>query len=496
MADDFDDLDDTEAPEPKGIGIGPEDFRQATWLAQRLRGRWKYDHTASQWHHFDGTRWAPDRTKQAHKAIHRVAVQALGNSGEGSAEQKRLFSLLQWPVQERVLKALSTFEGYGTAGDEWDSNPNLIGCKNGVLDLRKNALVPASPEQNVTKTTKHDFEPIDGPEDFDRVAPVFMKSLREWTSDYDWTKNDDLTYFLLFWFGASLFGSSPEERFLLMTGRGRNGKGSVMVGVLAAAGEYADELDPALYMRSRFGSARSNEARADLIKLKGLRITFFSEPAGGTFNEELLKAHTGNDRISARALYSNNIQTWEPTHSINFLTNDLPSVEDVGPSMGSRVMVADFRHVWEPGTAGYIASLKEDIKKEGAGILSILAWAASIWYARYDAGLGGLVLPQRVIDESKAFMELNDPIANWLEERCERRKDAYMASQLGYDSYIQWHTQSGAPGEAFSMVRWSAAMQKKGFEKKKTETGMRWSGVRVLSAIDLADRGIDEDEEP
>lgn len=476
----------------EGIGAGPEDYRQAEWLAQRLDNTWKYDHTANQWHHFDGKRWAPDKTKQAHYAIRGAVLKALNKDRVAESEQKRLLSLLQWPVQERVLKALSTMPGYGTDGDEWDTEVNLLGTPSGVVDLRTNRLIPALPEQNITKTTKVEFAPLHSPEEFESRAPVFMRVLTEWMSG-----DEDMVYFLLFWFGASLFGISPEEKYLLMTGRGRNGKGALKEAVLFATGDYAAELDKSLYMRSKLGEARSDAARADLINLKGKRITFFSEPNGGIFNEELLKAHTGNDRISARALYSNNIQSWEATHSINFLMNDLPAVEDVGPSMGERTMVADFRNSYEGDAMD--TSLKGrggKLWQEREGILAILVWAASIWFQRRDSGKGGLVLPQRVKDQTKDFMERNDPVANWLNDRAVREKGAHAASRVAYENYLQWHTESGAPGDAMSQVKWSLTLAKHGFERYRDKFGQHWKELRLLGAMALAEKDIDEDEEP
>lgn len=481
-----DELDETLPP----ISDTPEDFLQAEWLANRLHHEWKFDHTAKRWHHFDGIRWAPDETDQVHRAVYKAAHRALGSDRVPELERKRMLALMQWPTQERALKALATFPGYGTNGDEWDSNAFLLGTKKGIVDLRSNALIVASPEQNVTKTTKTEFKPIADPEEFDERAPGFMRSMRQWMSG-----DEDMVYFLLFWFGASMFGMSPEQRFLLMTGRGRNGKGALKHSILKACGEYAEELDPSLYMRTKYGGTRSNEARADLIALKGLRITFFSEPSGGQFNEELLKAHTGSDRISARALYSNNVQSWDATHSINFLTNDLPAVEDVGPSMGERVMVADFRESYE-GAARNV-NLYGELEGEKDGILAILVWAASIWYQRWAAQHGGLVLPARVVEQSREFIERNDPVANWLNDRCENDPKAMVASGLAYESYLEWHTASGAPGEAFSTVKWSLTLQKKGYVKVRSSHGQRWQGLRLLGAMELADRGgLDEDEEP
>lgn len=476
-------------------GKGNEDYRQAEWLAQRLRNEWRYDHTADQWHHWDGIRWAADRTRSIHATVARVAGLTLTNGkGIGETEMKRLYELLKWPVQERVLKALSTLPGYGTDGNDWDSDPYTMGAKNGIIDLRTNRLIPnPTPDLLVTRSTGHDFEPINGPEDFEDAAPTFMRVMGEWMSG-----DEDMVAFLLFWFGYCLFGITPEQRFLLMTGIGRNGKGALKHAMLKALGEYSDQLDQNLYMRSKFGSNRASDARADLLKLKGLRVGFFSEPEGGHFNEELLKAHTGGDIISARALYSNNIQTWMPTHSINFLVNDAPSIEDLGPSMSARVMVADFRERFdgERMDKNLYGHADAKLDKDAAGILRIMVWAAHIWYQRWSTTGEGLLLPQRVIEQSAAFMSRNDALANWLNERAAFGAAYTQNSQLAYDSYINWHGLSGEPGEPMSMVRWAQALQKKGFNKEKTREGMKWAGFRLLNAAERADAGIDEDEEP
>ena len=50
-------------------GEGAEDFRQAEYLARYLRGEWRYDHTTTKWHKFDGIRWAIDDGKKVHKAV-------------------------------------------------------------------------------------------------------------------------------------------------------------------------------------------------------------------------------------------------------------------------------------------------------------------------------------------------------------------------------------------------------------------------------------------
>jgi putative DNA primase/helicase len=357
------------------------------------------------------------------------------------------------------------------------------------VDLRENTLVPkAGPDLLVTKSTgDFKFVAIEGrATPSSRAAPrragVHDRPVGEWMSD-----DESMIAFLLLWFGASLFGFTPEQRFLLMTGIGRNGKGALKHSILRAVGEYGAQSDANLYMRSKFGAARSDQARADLIAIKGKRVTFFSEPEGGRFNEELLKAHTGGDRITARALHSNNVQSWDPTHSITFLTNEAPEVDDLGPSMAARVMVADFRERYDGDKEDKL--LYGKLEREAAGILSILCWAARAWYTDWSAGKGGITLPPRVVEQSRAFMERNDPVANWLNARAAFERGSTCPSQLAYESFAEWAKAEG--GEVpFSQVRFALELGKKGFLKRKVTSGMVWSGFRLLGAMALAEREL------
>lgn len=474
------------------FGSGPEDFKQAEWLSRALKNEWRYDHTADRWHHWDGSHWTPDQVRAVEKRAADVALAGMGDAlSEGDEVTKTsLMKLLSLPALRRALEALATFPGYGTNGDDWDSEPHLLGVANGIVDLRYNELISKpTPDMLVTLSTECDFKPVESPEDFDDAAPRFMAVIREWMSD-----DDSMVAFLLLWFGASLFGFTPEQRFLLMTGIGRNGKGALKHSVMEAVGEYGAQFDANLYMRTRFGAARSDSARADLIALKGKRITFFSEPEGGHFNEELLKAHTGGDKITARALYSNNVQTWDPTHSITFLVNNAPEVEDLGPSMASRVMVADFRERFDGDRED--KRLYGALTKEKSGILGIMCWAASAWYGSWKDGDGGLTLPDRVVEQSRAFMERNDPVANWLNDRAVFDPNAHCPSQVAFESFLDWFNKADAPGEAMSQVRFALELQKKGLSKKRGMTGAVWTGFRLMDAATLAEKGVDEDEDP
>lgn len=473
-------------PEFEEVSKG-EDAEQAKWLAEAFGQRVRYDHTAKRWHVFNGILWAPDKTKEvqrqvvdlAYERLKALVVSDLGDKERQHAE-KITRRLLDMARVESALTALALRPEYKTDGADWDQEPNLLGCSNGIVDLRVNALVDdPGPDLLVTRTTGHRFVPFDPARDtFEARAPRFWSFLLEITS------NDvELALFYLTWFGYSLFGHTQEQRFLILTGLGRNGKGALVTAMRHVFGEYSAKADSSLYMRSRFGSARSDQARADLMELKGKRLAVMSEPDGGAFNEEMLKAHTGGDPITARALHSNAVLTWLPTHSITFLTNQPPTVQDIGPAMAARVMVADFRERFDGEKED--KKLYGKLEAEAEGILAILCWAAMLWHESE----GGLALPQRVQKASADYLSQNDPIGRALEEAFVVEKGASTLARALYDTYTDWHAKSDEDGDPLSLTAFGLALAKRGFSKKTTRAGVLVANIRPRNAGELADDG-------
>ena len=469
-------------------GDGPEDFRQAEWLAYKLERNWRYDHSTHRWHGWNGVRWAPDTTMQVSRAVAVAAALAIPDVSN-DVVRKALIKLLNISSIDKALAALSTFDGYGTDGNDWDTDPYVLGCENGIVDLRTNTIdLHPSQDTLVTKTTHHRFRPVSGPGEFATRAPEFMKYIVEVMSG-----DISMVSFLLLWYGYSLIGRNPEQKFLLQIGGGRNGKGKLKDIVLEAGGEYASQVNANMYMRvNKHGGLTSNIPRADLMALRGTRIVFCSDPEGNSFNEPMLKAHTGEDRIRTRNLYDREEKEWEPTHNISFLVNHPPEVEDVGDSFRERVMVADFRESYLVGTKQPPnTELGNILKKEAAGVLAILVWAASEWY---KADTPKLTMPERVKRQSRAFVEANDPIAQFVTAALDVDPTYTVQSSRLYEAYIQWHTRTERQEEAMSTVKFSAAVERKHFKKVRTESGLRWKGISPKSAVELAELDETEDE--
>lgn len=473
---------------PLTYPIQGQDVDQATWLAKELGNTIRFNHATKAWHRWrpDSGTWGVDKQRDVEDRIivmARERAAELGIQFAGSGAQvlatavkmvRRMFDIGK---VERALETLATMPGYKTDGSDWDTEPYLLGCANGVVDLRAGKLVPnLSPaDSRVTKSTNIVFDPKLARGDGAEFFGAFLMQI---------TSGDALLgRFYLQWFGYCLFGRNWEQKFLILTGDGRNGKGALTHAVRFAAGEYDAQANQGIYMKSRMGSARSSEARSDLMCLKGARLAVMSEPEGGQFNEELLKAHTGGDPIVARPLYGKEMM-WEPTHTITFLTNLPPSVEDIGPAMAERILVADFRERYEGRAAD--TKLYEKLERAAPSILALLVQAAMGYWARREGGEPGLEYPERVVRASKAYIDSNDPLGQALVEAFVTEPGAKGQSRDLYRAYTDWHATADTTAESLSITAFSLLLQKRGFIRRKATMGNIYLGIRPKSAMEIA----------
>ena len=438
----------------------------------------RYDHGRGRWLYWDGIRWRVDGTRRVYDMLRLTLVYLIGEmpDDDDNMVRKSLISALNVSKKESVLKSLSARPEVSMKGDEWDTDPYLMGFENGIVDLRTGAFDPKpSPETLVSKSTGTIYDPK-------AKCPKFYSFLRSITGD-----DEDLVDYLLQLLGYSMFGLQAEQKFWMWVGRGANGKGILARTMLRVLGDYAERPSDELYMRNKFGAAPSNAARPDLVRLMGSRFIYISEPHGGQFNEELLKAHTGDDPILARDLYgkSSEMLTFKPTHKIIVLTNEMPKTDDVGVSMRRRVRVIRFEQDFSPESGRADFRLEGKIENEAEGILALLVRSAIIWWNEGDAGLPE---PEKVTEWSREYIEDNDPLSRWEHDMCRFGGDEKGQSALLYGSYLDWCAQNGL--EPKSQI-WMSNQLSKRYRKERGRTGAIFYGLALKGAVEVAE---DEDD--
>jgi putative DNA primase/helicase len=431
----------------------------------------RYDHSTSLWHIWNGIRWAPDRKTEVFDLIRdKMMLWLSDHERVRDKDDMRLYSVLFDAGKKiNVLKMLASMQGIAMTGDEWDQNPELMGFENGVLDLRTLKLEPnPDPGLLISRTTGVAW---DAKAD---VAP-FLKFVDDIMSN-----DPAMTEYLLRTLGYSMLGTNREQKFWMWVGQGQNGKGVLARTVAKALGDYAATPPDTLYMRTRFGSSSSDKPRPELLKLQGARFTYMSEPQGGQFNEEMLKAHTGNDYIEARTLHSKTFKTFQPTHKIVFLTNNPPRTDDVGPSMQRRVRIIWFEQDYRDARDD--KGLEDKLKKTAVlqGALRLLAGAASDYL---NMGLPETV---KVTDWSKAYIDENDPVSGFVKEACISGKDLEASAAQLWKAFDGWCERNAT--EKMSQTGFGLALSRK-YVKKARAAGNFYVGLRLKNSSDVDEDG-------
>lgn len=457
------------------LTITRNDDHLADLIEPDFSGKVKYDWSLSQWHFWDDLRWKPDKTQHVYEMT-RVKAMSLLGATKSAEKQKALLPLLNVSKKTSVLESLASRDRFAMTGEEWDVQPNLIGVRDGVLDLETLKLHRnPDPDWLITKQADALWEPKDEPGD---LCPMFMHFLRQITGG-----SEELAEYLLSVIGYSMFGHQREQKFWMWLGDGTNGKGTLAKIVTAVLGEYGGNHPNSLYMQSGRNVSTSSAPRADLIRLKGQRWVWMSEPQGGKFNDEMLKEHTGDDPITARDLFAKASKTmvWRPTHTIIILTNNLPKTDDVGASMRRRARVVkfeqDFTAVMDPGLEERI------LKAETNGIFKLFARFAQ----RYH--FNGLAEPQQVLDWSSAYIDSNDPISQFVIDRCVVDVNAKAQAKLLYAEYQDWCAAGGL--ESLTQSGFGHLISKR-FRNDHTRTGSVYHGVGLMNAMQIAERDDDE----
>lgn len=185
------------------------------------------------------------------------------------------------------------------AYDKFNSNEMLLGFENGVYDLEKDHFRPYRYDDYITFSTGYNWEERD-----EEKVSFLMKLVHKIHPD---PKDLELAMTIR----ASGLCGKNVEKFILLNGAGRNGKGVMDTLQQEALGkDYAMTAEPTLLT----SPIPKNETSVAHAQMDNKRFIIVKEPSEcEKLNNATIKSITGGGQIKARMLYSNrNIvrQTW------------------------------------------------------------------------------------------------------------------------------------------------------------------------------------------
>jgi putative DNA primase/helicase len=464
------------------------------WLfAEIHRDRFIFDHSENQCFEFVGHSWRPDILREHVTAVDSVIdVYAQGAARMGwlraKAEQKgeiekakafearegaflhRINQLHSLRRKKEVLELASVgASGLGISGQEWDSNPMLLGVSNGVVNLCDGSFSPGRPEDYIRKPSPTEWMGIDEP------CPQWIRFL-----DSIFEAEPDLIAFVQRLLGYGVTGVVREAVFPVLWGGGRNGKTILVETVRHVMGPLAGPIPPEMFIDSGH-TASSSGPSADKMALRGRRLAWASESGqGATLNLATMKRLTGGDSISARPPYGKHQIEFEPTHKTLFLTNAKPRVPTAEIATWERIVLIPFRmsFVAEPDLAAprqrkADPALLDRLKGEAPGILGWLVKGCLAWQAE------GLNPPPVVRQATDAYRADEDYFTRFISEYCVLSPQAMIKAGALHEAYSEWCVSNGL--RKSSSKAFTSFISERFERTPRTKHGFFYRGIGLLA---------------
>lgn len=417
------------------------------------RERFCYDHAAAHWYKLEEHFWKEDTLNEVTTAIqsvinlyaeeakkqawNRVKCEKAGEKHEAGKHEKfeaellKRIRLLQTRARkENVLPlARAGADSLGITGEEWDRDPWLLGCLNGVIDLRTGEHRPGQPEDFIKTYSQTDWRGLYEP------TPTWDRFLIEIFSG-----DRELIAYIQRVCGYSITGRTIEHILVILWGCGRNGKGTFLEILAFTLGGYAGQVEAELILKQRLLKP-SGGPTSDIMGLRGKRLVWASETdEGRKVNAGKIKWLTGGDTLTGREMYGRRQVSFRPSHKLFLLTNHKPHANADDYALWKRIHLIPFTKSFvtdpkEPNELRADLQLPDKLKAEASGILAWLVRGCLAWQQE------GLNPPATVKTATEEYRLEEDTIRIFIDECCETTGEV-QAGKL-YAAFKTWCEENG-----------------------------------------------------
>ena len=408
-----------------------------------LRARWMKDHPQTVysagefWRYRDRGVW-----ERVEDAIIEAELNAVLNRAEpeGVKVSGRLLASVMRISRAEIVRP----------SDIWDTDPHILVCQNGVLDLHMGLFREHDPNDYATTAIPYAYDP-------DADAPAWRCFLA--------ALNPDVVPFLQEYAGYCLTTDTRQELAVWLYGQPGGGKSTYIEGLRAMLGPKAANLSLRDIERSRFG----------LAGIRGKTLLVASEsPTDYVTTTDILNAIISGETVRVEQKHKPAFDM-TPRAKICWAMNSYPRIGDPNDGLFRRVKVVTFDPIPE---ADRDPEIKETIRAEGAGIL---LWGLE-GLKRLRAR-GRFAIPQAVRDATDHFKAANDVPALFVSERCVTGPAYRVKADPFYQAYKTWCIENGYKPLALSNA--AREWERLGFTRHRTMTTREWEGVGLRQEPNL-----------
>jgi putative DNA primase/helicase len=423
----------------------------------------RYNAVWKKWLVWNGKYWETD---EGDIKIHGLGLKTIRNIYDGvlltSDYKERIeiekFAMKSESMRNRkaMVEAASKITNINITNDELDRNQWLLNVRNGTVDVTTGDFKPHDRADFITKIANVDFDP-------DADCPVWKKFVRE-IMNY----NNELVMFLQTACGWGITANTGEQVMFILFGSGANGKSTFLNTIQTILGDYA-----AVTQTETFLKQNADKISNDIARLRGTRfVTAAETEQGKRLYEPVIKQITGNDKLTARFLFSEYFSFY-PTFKIFMATNHKPNIKGTDYGIWRRIRLIPFTTT--------VSKEKQDIELESKllgeapGILNWLIEGAKRWKRER------LVTPEIILKATDEYRGEMDVIGNFIKEVCVEYPASSVRVRELFKAYQEWCAENNeyANTERFFGMR----LKEIGFKQTRTAEARYWSGITLKAKL-------------
>lgn len=400
----------------------------------------------ARWLRWDGKRWADDDTLHVFDLIRKACREFAGRCVKETAAATLASSRTVAGV-EKLARADRRVAG---TTDQWDAESWSLNTPDGLINLRGG------------KTVKHD--PLAYCRKITAVGP--RGDCPRWLAFIERITAGDESYarYLQRVAGYCLTGETTEHALFFGYGTGANGK-SVFISTLAGILASYHRTAPI----ETFTASQNDHHPTEIANLHGARLVTATETEEGRrWAESRIKSLTGGDKISARYMRQDFFE-FQPAFKLFAIGNHQPGLRSVDESIRRRFHLIPFAVTIPPEERD--SNLAEKLRDEWPGILAWMLEGCLEWQQI------GLAPPPVVITATAAYLDGEDALSAWIDERCEYDANCWEPLAALFGSWTDWCAASGE--FAGSNRRFANNLESRGFAPFRKTSGRGFRGLRV-----------------
>lgn len=409
--------------------LGPEinysydDRGNGDLFADMFKDVCRFNSTAKCWCCYNGKFWEEDRAELIAAENAKMLQDALliyATTIEDYKEREEYGKHVMKIGRQQVRKNMiyDARSKYPVKAEQFDQHKELFNCKNGTYNLETGVLQKHNPNDYISKISNVYYDPAAKSTEIQKTMNTILQGNKE-----------NIEYIQKI-FGMALSGITNEEKlFLLYGATTRNGKSTIVETYLYMIKDYGITMQPETLALSKKDSRTAN---GDIARLKGARFVNAPEPPQNMrFDAALIKQLTGNDMITARKIYQEEM-SFIPEFITLINTNHLPIITDETLFTSGRIVVIPFRKHFEEHEQD--KWLKSRLKQR-QNISGFFNWCVA-GYQKYQKD--GLETTESMNQEIESYHMNSDKIAAFISEVLTEDPTQFVTMKELYPIYEQW----------------------------------------------------------